>query len=189
MKLKSTPEAINDIAARFPLEKLSEHLAFHEVIKNWDLFESLKQGEATNMLDIDSNIHVLREAIKLASEFIIYAFDISDEKLDEMWENGYGVMLYKRIWERLVDFYVEKDWWAPTIEESIEFLQKRKISEVYTWSIPFKNGFLGLSDRYDVDSHDNEHFCAIETKILEEWTSRTYFEEAWIKVTVLDILV
>ena len=185
MKLKSDPESINELSVQLWLEWLSNLLRHTEQVKSIWLY-IVDQDPQKNMLDIDSNIHVLREAIKLQTEWIFYLFSVYDTYYARTgWcpNTHTWAYLYKRVGDILEDEYgiLSGAMHLLQINDIIRKMKEKNISTVHTWTINWE--FLWIeSSSVDEDNWDELKYSSWEIY-------RKDLEKAWINLINLDTLV
>jgi len=185
MKLKSDPKSINTLSVRLWLEWLSNLLKHTEEVKSMWLY-IVDQDSQKNMLDIDSNIHVLRQAIKLHTESIFYTFSVYDTYYARTsWCSNTHIWayLYQRIGDHLEEILgiTSGTEHLIQIDEVIKKLKEKRISTVHTWTIKWE--FLWRKAWWvDEENWDEVNYSSAEMY-------RENLEKAWIKLINLDTLV
>lgn len=165
MWLNNSPKISEELALWVDVKDLSNFVAFGKKVKEawlWDFSEDVAKA---------------MEAIKLATEWVIYAFYVEDSWWSENEWNWHWIRLYRRIWNNLI---LQGFKYLRTTEV-ISLLIENDVKQILTWVIHWK--FLWVeSFTRDFDWDTIEHFA------LDEWSIEE-ITRAWIEVVVVDKLV
>ena len=175
MSLKNTPDSAEKLATNVNLVDLTNFISYANNIKTAWLW------------DYSKDVLIVMDAIKLLTEWLVYAFRIEDDYSESLWGNSDGVYLYRRTWKNtsinILSWENISLWttWVPTDEDAIRFLIENQINHVITWPIIWE--FLWIEWSYiDWD------WDARSMNILSE-SSISEMRENGIDVTILDRLL
>lgn len=178
MQLKSDMDSIALLAEVNSEQELSDTLA---------VLKSVQSSELSVWEWLQENINVVKEAIKLKTQALVYAFHKFDGLGVEMWgltvERAHGISLFKRYGNRLRHILWEE--YPASIDDTISFLKRNTTKKILTWEIISE--FCWVSAIFDTDEYGGRPY-----EISYSWLNLCEIEtlsESWIEIVVLDELI
>lgn len=165
-------DSVNELAQR-----LSEN---SELYNHAIAFLKDFKGLLSEQLDVTKNLSLIEQANNIARESDYYVFEVEDTWADQegFQEQGYGV--YQKTNDKLIGKLGMGDFGRPaTLEETIDFLRKNRITQIFTTYVSPREGYCDLENSFD----DNDGHSITYTSVDKDLTK--YLKSEGIDITFL----